>query len=175
MSKKNLEEEVFEKFFVTNTKTYGIGVYAKKDIKKGEEIWVLTGQRIGEIDCDAMIARGELNNDDPLQISHDEYYILDDISHAFNHSCDPNSALRGESTLFAIRDIKKGEEIVYDYSTTVDPKNFTFTTMSNCLCGSQNCRKSLGNVLSIPKHVLDIYIKEGAIQDYILNELKNNK
>ena len=160
-----------QKFEVKKTDRYGLGVYALEKIENGETITVLTGEKIIEKDCDRMIDEGVLNNDDPLQIDTNFYYILDHTSHSFNHSCDPNAGLKKQSTLFALRDILPGEEITYDYSTTVDPNNFTFTTMNNCLCGSPKCRKVLGNVLTIPKDKLDFYKKNGALQDYILDSL----
>jgi len=161
------------KFEIKDTGKYNLGAFAKEFIKKGEIIHVLDGERVSEIVCDKMIEDGLLNNDDPLQIDKDYYYILDKVSRSFNHSCEPNSGLKGESTLFAIKDIQPGEEITYDYSTTVYPANYTFTTMTDCLCGSPNCRKALGNVLSIPKDTLDYYKSNGALQDYILKALED--
>jgi len=159
------------KYEIRKTDSYGFGVFCTKKIYKGETIRLFTGKRLKEDICDKMIADGLLNNDDVFQVQHDEYFILDDISILFNHSCEPNAGIKGESTLFAINDILPNEEITYDYSTTVDPNNFTFTTMTNCLCKSAKCRKILGNVLSIPKDSLEYYKKEGALQDYIVNEL----
>ncbi len=163
------------KFEIKPTEKYGLGAFATEDIKKGEVIFVMRGERILEESCDKMIEDGLLNNDDPLQISKDYYLILDNTSRYFNHSCDPNAGLKGESTLFALRDIPCGEEILFDYSTTVYPENFTFTTMHDCLCRSPKCRKVLGNVLTIPKDTLDYYKENGALQDYILKALREIK
>ncbi|MFA5935198.1 MAG: SET domain-containing protein-lysine N-methyltransferase [Candidatus Paceibacterota bacterium] len=161
------------KIEVKDTNKYGLGVFAKEIIKKGEAIHTLKGEEITGAVGDKMVVDGLLNNDDPLQVDDDNYFILDNLSHAFNHSCEPNAALKDVSTLFALRDIKEGEEITYDYSTTVGPDNFTFTTMNNCLCGSTKCRKSLGNVLSIPEDILKFYKETGALQNYIVKALKN--
>ncbi len=168
---KDFLENQEHKYEIRPTGKYGDGVFCTKKILKGETIRVFTGERMAEIPCDIMIAKGLLNNDDVFQIQHEEYLLLDDVSIRFNHSCEPNAGFKGESTLFALRDILQGEEITYDYSATVDPHNFTFTTMTNCMCGSAKCRKSLGNVLSIPKDILEYYKREGALQDYIINEL----
>lgn len=162
-------EKINEKYQVRSTGKYGVGVFCTKKILKGEIIREFTGKRIDEVSCDKMIADGLVNNDDVFQVQHEEYFLLDNISVSFNHSCEPNAGIKGEGTLFAIKDINPGEEITYDYSATVDPHNYTFTTMTNCLCGSPKCRKILGNVLSIPN--LEYYKKEGALQDYIINEL----
>jgi len=167
----NIPKSNDTRYEVKKTEKYGNGVFCIKKIHKSETVRIFTGERISELVCDKMIDDGLLSNDNPLQIQHEEYIILDDVSLSFNHSCEPNAGMKGESTLFAIRDIQPGEEITYDYSTTVDPHNFTFTTMNNCLCGSSKCRRILGNVLSIPKETLDFYKSEGALQDYIIKEL----
>ncbi len=159
------------KFEIRDTKKYGNGVYAKRDIKKGEVIWVLDGKEISEYICDKMIADGLLSNDNPLQIGMDNYLILDQISLSFNHSCSPNATLYGRSTLMAIKNIKKGEEITYDYSLTVPPSNYTFNTMDHCQCGSDRCRQSLGNVLTVQKSKLKHHAENGHLQDFIVEEL----
>lgn len=58
-----------------------------------------------------------------------------------NHSCDPNCEVqrwdvaRGRMSLglFALRDVKVGEEITYDYQ-------FATTEETECLCGAATCR-----------------------------------
>lgn len=51
-----------------------------------------------------------------------------------NHSCDPNCIMVNK-ILFAIKDIKTGEQITYDYS------NFIYDDWyMDCLCGSENCK-----------------------------------
>jgi len=54
-----------------------------------------------------------------------------------NHSCDANVWFHGsENKFLARRDIKKGEEVTYDYGTTeCNPK-----WSMNCLCGLPCCR-----------------------------------
>ena len=55
-----------------------------------------------------------------------------------NHSCEPNGGLRGEAVLVAMRDIKEGEEITFDYATTecIDGE-------WECLCGTPACRGTI--------------------------------
>jgi len=90
-----------------------------------------------------------------------------------NHSCDPNSAVKGDNKLIAIRDIEKGEEITYDYSATVGT-NITSWTMK-CKCGSVNCRGTLGNVTTVPKEQLEKYLAAGGVQKFIRKQLKESK
>jgi len=55
-----------------------------------------------------------------------------------NHSCDPNCEVFGTGLkvwVYAIRDIKKGEELSYDYGFGFDQDYKDFP----CRCGSENC------------------------------------
>ncbi|KAL8467061.1 hypothetical protein ACS0TY_035953 [Phlomoides rotata] len=64
-----------------------------------------------------------------------------------NHSCDPNCRtekwmVNGEVCvgLFAIRDIKKGEELTFDYNYV----RVFGAAAKKCVCGSPNCRGYIG-------------------------------
>src|SRR3954464_3905021 len=60
--------------------------------------------------------------------------LLDDCG---NHSCDPNAGfLTGEPVLVALRDIAAGEEVCWDYSTSISLPGWSL----DCRCGSANCR-----------------------------------
>ena len=55
-----------------------------------------------------------------------------------NHSCDPNCEVIGhwlKLWISALRDIKKGEEISYDYGFSFDKDYKQFP----CKCGKRNC------------------------------------
>jgi hypothetical protein len=41
-----------------------------------------------------------------------------------------------------------------------------------CRCGVKNCRKKIGNILSVPAKTLQKHKRVGALQDYIIKELK---
>lgn len=58
----------------------------------------------------------------------------------FNHSCDPNAGIKNNRDIVAMRPIRKGEEIVFDYAMN----NIDDWTME-CNCGSKNCRKIISN------------------------------
>ncbi|KAJ1966532.1 hypothetical protein GGI12_000030 [Dipsacomyces acuminosporus] len=69
------------------------------------------------------------------------------ISHFFNHSCEPNMEIRHvfiehrdprlhHIAFFASRDIKVGEELTFDYN----PDAGSDTGKFRCHCGSKNCR-----------------------------------
>jgi hypothetical protein len=60
--------------------------------------------------------------------------LTDDFA---NHSCDPNAGfLDGEPVLYALRDIEAGEEITWDYSTSISETGWSL----DCRCQSARCR-----------------------------------
>ncbi|GHS89694.1 hypothetical protein FACS189487_10430 [Campylobacterota bacterium] len=88
----------------------------------------------------------------PIEDMRDNYYALqvsethfmgsknadfNDATCFINHSCDPNLAFEnGGLTLVNIRDIDAGEELTWDYSTSIDDGIFEM----KCSCGAGNCR-----------------------------------
>ena len=154
-----------------DTGKYGIGVFAAEDIKKGTIITTLRGEVIGFEDCLERIRAGEEKQTDSLQVGLERDMDLDEFSRTFNHSCHPNAGLRKTSELIAICNIKRGSEITYDYSATVGPNIPKRLWTMRCRCGSENCRKYIGNVLTIPKQQINKYRKAGALQDWIRVEL----
>lgn len=130
---------------------------------RGEIIHVFGGETVSARDLVARVNSSNENIDDPLQVGKRTYIDLDEVSRAFNHSCDPNAALRKRSELFAIKDIPKGVEVTFDYSLTIAPTKWSM----RCACGSERCRKMLGDVLSIPKRDRARYRQLGALQTYM--------
>ena len=160
MKRRDHTNAVFE---VRDTARYGKGVFATSDIKAGSVIHILTGVTITIRELVNRVNSGNERIDDPLQVGMRTYIDLDSLSRTFNHSCAPNAGLRRRSTLFALRHIQTGEEITYDYSTTIAP---TIWQM-RCRCGSMKCRKLLGDVRSIPHTQLSRYKSIGAVQRYM--------
>lgn len=148
---------------------FGKGAFAAKDIEKGEIIAIYNGEEVNRAEIHRRIVEGLERADDPLQIGDDLFLDIDNDAYYFNHSCEPNAGLRGQKELIAIKNIKKGEEITFDYSTTVG-KNVTDWTM-NCACGSANCRKTIGNILTVQKDQIKKYYEAGTLQDYIRKQI----
>ena len=60
--------------------------------------------------------------------------LLDDC---INHSCDPSGGfVRHDPVLYALRDILPGEEVTWDYSTSISERGWSL----DCLCESKSCR-----------------------------------
>jgi hypothetical protein len=59
-----------------------------------------------------------------------------DSSNFMNHSCDPTSGIFVSSIFVALKDIKEGDEITYDYATS----ECFHDRIPSCLCGAARCR-----------------------------------
>jgi len=154
----------------------GRGLFAITQIKKGETICFMQGHLM---DIDEMIAR--VDNDleegsDPLGVDNETYIDLDEPYRSANHSCDPNSFLRGKNELVALKDIKENEEITFDYSTTMDDNKEKIEESGGglwtmkCKCESKNCRKIVDQFKTLPLEVKENYIKNRLAPDFILNK-----
>ena len=150
--------------FLITKNSKGYAVFAKRNYKKGETVWVLSGDKMTSKSVEVLQAKYLRGIIDPLQVGPQEYILLDSPSIYFNHSCAPNAGVRYKSTLAALRDIKKGDEITYDYSTTIDE---TF----ECKCGSKQCRGGIFDFLAIPKRIQRYYFVNRAIPDFIIKRL----
>lgn len=98
-----------------------------------------------------------------LQIGPDLYVGesggLDDC---VNHSCNPNSGLKINGTdvrLFSLRKISAGEQITFDYSTTMDEDDFEF----DCRCGSPKCRGKIRDFKHLPPQLRAEYQRLGIV------------
>jgi hypothetical protein len=84
-----------------------------------------------------------------------------------NHSCEPNAGLKFSHSfirLIAIVPIGKGEQITYDYSTSM----LNFPWKMACFCGSKQCRRIIENFIDLPVKVQLKYIRLGVVPGYVL-------
>ncbi|NTW27131.1 MAG: SET domain-containing protein [Candidatus Moranbacteria bacterium] len=118
----------------------GKGIFTLKEIKKGEELAVFGGYIVAVKD---LIDLPEKYRDLGFQIS-DKFSItsknINEDSDNFNHSCDPNAGICGQIFLVSMRDIKKGEEVVFDYAMVLSKSTGAEKYEIKCLCGSVKCR-----------------------------------
>lgn len=147
------------KIAVRNSPVHGRGVFATGAIRKGERVMEYIGEIISWKEADR---RPPSDPDDPF---HTFLFSLDDGKRVIdaslrgndarwiNHSCDPNCETEETETgrvfIEAIRDIKRGEELNYDYGLIIDEKiTPRLRRQYQCLCGAANCR---GTMLALPK------------------------
>lgn len=165
-----------KKVFAKKSRIKGMGAYAGEAIKKGEIIMRFTGKRMSVSEIEKVCERGLLRWDDPFQIGKYSYLLLDTMPNCLNHSCAPNAGIRGKTTLVAIKPIRAGEELTYDYSTLVsstDPGYEPWYML--CRCGAKQCRKRVGNWETLPKARLRLYLRERVVPDCILKQVEKTK
>jgi hypothetical protein len=123
----------------------GKGLFAAEDLKAGEVTWRQDPDQsryhIGEI-RNWPKEKQEKFFRLAYQVGEDWYHGPVDGSEFdpadfMNHSCDPNTWFIDDATMVARRDIKKSEEITYDYAASEIEENFVLP----CNCGAQDCRK----------------------------------
>lgn len=107
----------------------------------------------------------------PIQISLTEYISpsSDTIWQFINHSCDPNCGICDNLQLIALKDIKKGTELFFDYSTTMLEDYWSM----KCECGSEICRKVISDFDKIPFETQEKYIQLKVVQSFILHGLND--
>lgn len=120
---------------------------------------------------------GRENSSDPLLIGEDLYLDLDELSRTFNHSCNPNTYVRGRCALVALRKIRAGEEITYDYATTmIDGERIKAlghpVWSCRCKCGERNCTGRIDQFQRLPARRRAYYIKNRYAPDFVLKKFE---
>ncbi len=103
--------------------------------------------------------------DHAIQFSEHQWRDSDSIARYINHSCNPNCGIKNLFTLVAMRDIKKDEELLWDYDMTED-SNWRM----DCLCDSDNCRKAIGAFSLVPQDIRERY--KGYISQWLVEKYK---
>jgi len=117
------------------------GLYASKDIKSGARIINYKGKLITNTEVEE---NPKFDNDKDIYLFDiNKRYSLDgdfswNTARLINHSCNPNCEVDGKGYkiwITAIKDIKKNEELTYDYGFSYDEDYKQFP----CKCRSKNC------------------------------------
>ena len=117
------------------------GLYAATNIKKGIKIIEYKGKIITVKETET---NPKFDNDKAIYLFNlNKKYDLDgdfeyNTARLINHSCDPNCEVDGVGLklwIYSIKDIKKNEELTYDYGFSFDKDYKDFP----CKCGSKKC------------------------------------
>lgn len=134
---------------------HGNGVFAIAPIEKGEFIIEYKGKRRTHAEVDKDDA-GDIESGHTFLFTLNDDYVIDanhkgNRARWINHSCDPNCEAvidehegknRKKDRIYieAIRDIKPGEELTYNYGITLDePHTARLKKVWACKCGSKKC------------------------------------
>lgn len=111
------------KTFVANSEIHGLGCFADEDVAKGAFLWEFTKQIDIEIPDSLISELPEISRNYLLNVCYRiagqkgefVYVLCADNARYMNHSETPNIAEDDQGRNYAIRDIRKGEEITCDY------------------------------------------------------------
>lgn len=143
-------------FEVRQSKIQGRGVFALKNIRKGKRIVEYIGERIHPDEETIRYDEDKMKRHHTYLFEVDENVTIDGNSRGnearyINHSCDPNcESVNEEGRIYieAIKSIKPGEEITYDYNYEVEGRvTKKEKEFYKCRCNSTNCRGTILNII----------------------------
>jgi hypothetical protein len=146
---------------------FGLGLFAARSYTKGDTILLFSGALLT---LEQVIAKGE-SQANPLQVD-DRLYL--DIGYPgvyANHSCQPNAGIRDDFWLVAMKPILAGQEIFWDYSTSMWEDYWVMS----CQCGEPCCRHLIGDFPSLPAWQQRQYLRRGVVQAFIRRRLHAGK
>ncbi len=116
----------------------GNGIYSLEPIQKGELVAVFGGV---VYEWDAFIHLPDRERSLCIQVEDRHFLVPRPIGEGdyVNHSCNPNAGLSGQIGLVAMRDIKIGEEVCFDYAMCDTTPYDEF----DCGCGAAACRRKV--------------------------------
>jgi SET domain-containing protein len=120
--------------------SHGYGIFTDEPLKTGDYVLTMSGKilpasQVGD-EVRAMQIGPETYLVEDIAPGHDgsEPQYLDNY---LNHSCEPNVGfIRGTLELYALRDIATGEELLWDYSSSMNAPGWSLP----CFCNSRQCR-----------------------------------
>jgi len=134
---------------VRSSSIHNKGIFAKTDIPEGTQILEYVGEKITKKQSDdrydSQLEKHKKNSaaDGAVYIFElNKRYDIDgnvswNTAKYINHSCSPNcdpEIIRGQIWIVALRDIKKGEELSYNYGYDLED-----WTEHPCRCSAKNC------------------------------------
>jgi SET domain-containing protein len=139
-------------FKVRGSRIQGLGAFATQQIRKGTRVIEYTGERISSEEGDRRYDEKHSPDSPVLLFTVDKRTVIDagvggNDARFINHSCDPNCEPVIQSRrvyIEAIRTIRSGEELTYDYNLTREGKDDEKTEREYaCHCGAPNCRGTM--------------------------------
>lgn len=142
----------------------GRAVFAAQPFAEGDRLIEFTGRRFRAARIPSLM-RGQ--SDRFVQVTPDHYMgpsgRIDDL---VNHSCAPSAGLRFADDsvyLVALRAIAAGEEITWDYSTTLAESNWHMI----CQCKTPECRRVIGNFATLAPERQEWFRARNLVAPYL--------
>ena len=139
-------------FEVRNSQVHGNGVFALRRIRKGTTIIEYLGERVSHELADSRYESKDPRDGHTFLFTVDGKTVIDagvngNEARFINHGCDPNCQtvdIGKRIFIEAIRTIRPGEELAYDYRIARDADDpLDVDTIFACRCGARKCRGSM--------------------------------
>lgn len=140
---------------------FGKGLFATRDIDPGTLLCRVTGQK-KELTLAQTILLHEKESH-YIQVDFDRYLLCDPPFLYSNHSCNPNCGVNARLEMSALKKIRAGEELFWDYSTSMLERHWTM----KCSCGEKNCRKIITDFDLLPRELQEYYIRHRIVLPFI--------
>ena len=128
----------------------GRGLFARRRIRRGEIVAIKGGHVYDARTLARLkgrIAASYIQIADGFFLGARTRTEVRDNKMFINHSCAPNVGIRGQIVFVALRDIRAGEELTYDWAMEENGRDRT-----RCRCGARRCRRVLtGGDWKIPR------------------------
>jgi uncharacterized protein len=149
MKKRASRQPLFE---VRHSPIHGYGVFAVRRIRKGTTVTEYLGDRVSHEEADTRYEDKDPNDNHTFLFTVDSKTVIDggvggNDARYINHGCDPNCESTTQNKRIyveAIRTIRPGEELAYDYQIQRDPEDPpNVDEIFACRCGAAKCRGSM--------------------------------
>jgi len=147
---RKMKQEWRQNVVLARSKIAGLGLYAARDLEKGQMIIEYIGEIIRSDLTDIREKKYEATNHGIYMFRLDDDRVVDatlsgGVARYINHSCGPNCVTETVDVngdwhiiIFANKRIPRGEELAYDYKFDFSDDSITKLP---CMCGAANCRK----------------------------------
>ena len=151
---------------VRNSPRHGRGIFATATIAEGTHIIEYTGELISEAEGERRYPTapdGAEEAEHTYLLTLDTERVIDanvggNEARFINHSCEPNCepiAFGDQMWIVAVRDIRPGEELAYDYAIELDePHTPARKRRFPCACEAKSCRGSILKPKRQPLHAM---------------------
>jgi SET domain-containing protein len=146
------EQRSTRRVSVRRSPIQGRGMFALRPIRKGARVIEYIGERISHREADRRHTSEDGWSPHTMLFIVDGKTVIDATSRGnsarwINHSCRPNCEAvddTGRIYIEAIRDIRPGDELTYDYNLRLDDPHTPAAKKAHaCHCGAPRCRGTL--------------------------------
>jgi uncharacterized protein len=148
---------------------FGKGLFAIKDIEQGMVLCKVSGNE-KKLNLYETTLLGEKESH-TIQIDFDKYLFCEPPFLYSNHSCNPNCGINSDLEMFALRKIKAGEELLWDYSTSMLERHWTMP----CSCGEKACRRIITDFDLLPTELQLKYLRMNVVFPFIAHFIKYHR